>query len=164
MVAATVFLIDKFDITIRTTRDTYGLPTELKFIWLDQEKSMKFDSTPDQILLEDIKLKKGTGWMEAQLIIDGKIRCVQEIQIRPHGVKSVIKFPEASPPRRTSKNSKSSTTQPKLLDRFPEQTAPQPWTTGSSFFRANDGEMSVLGFDTTVAHIATEVTLFPGKG
>ena len=52
----------------------------------------------------------------------------------------------------------------KLLDRFPEQTAPQPWTTGSSFFRANDGEMSVLGFDTTVAHIATEVTLFPGKG
>ena len=78
-----------------------------------QEKHMKFDSTPDQILLEDIKLKKGTGWMEAQLIIDGKIRCVQEIQIRPHGVESVIKFPEASPPRRTSKNSKSSTTQPK---------------------------------------------------
>jgi hypothetical protein len=119
-------LIDKFDITIRTTRDTYGLPTELRFIWLDQEKSMKFDSTPDQILLEDIKLKKGTGWMEAQLIIDGKIRCVQEIQIRPHGVKSVIKFPEASPPRRTSKNSKSSTTLPKLTShQLPEEVKGQ---------------------------------------
>ena len=103
-------LIERFDLTIRTVRDTHGMSSELKFIWQGKERSKKLQVTPDQILLEDIKLQKGTGWMEAQVVVDGKVWPVQEIQIRPHGVKSVIEFAKANVQPKSSAPKKAPTT------------------------------------------------------
>ena len=103
-------LIDRFDITIVPHRQHQGQSATVKFIWMDKTIVKEYDSVPPQIELSDIKLAKGTGFMEAQVHTGGKMRAVQEVRIRAHGaVSSLPSVPASrkqakSKPRGVSKN------------------------------------------------------------
>ena len=103
-------LVDRFDITIVPSRQHQGQTATVKFIWMDKTIVKKFDSVPTQVELSDIKLPKGTGFMEAQLHIGGKMHAVQEVRIRPYGVVSSLLIVPAlrkgttSKPRTVSKD------------------------------------------------------------
>ena len=77
--------IDRFDIDIGVPRAHRGKAAILKFIWQGKTVEKKFKQLPERIALENVKLAKGTGFMEAQLLLDGKKWGVQEVRIRPHG-------------------------------------------------------------------------------
>ena len=77
-------LIERFDVTIIPQRMHHGKPATMKFIWQGKTIEKSYKETPGEILLEDIKLKEGSGFMEAQLQVDGKKWGVKEVQINPH--------------------------------------------------------------------------------
>ncbi|MEO1527036.1 MAG: sulfatase-like hydrolase/transferase [Planctomycetota bacterium] len=107
-------LIDRFDVTIVPHRQHQGRAATVKFLWMDKAIVKEFQSVPAQVELSDIKLPKGTGFMEAQLHIGGKIHAVQEVRIRAHG--AISSFPAALVSKRPAKSKpKTATTDPIAL-------------------------------------------------
>ena len=53
----------------------------MKFIWQGKTIEKKLDKIPESVKLDNVELGEGTGFMEAQLHIDGKMWGVQEVQI-----------------------------------------------------------------------------------
>ena len=96
-------LIDRFDVTIVPHRQHQGQAATVKFIWMEKTIAKKFDVTPTQIELSDIRLPKGKGFMEAQIHIGGKMHAVQEVRIRPCG--AVSSLPAIPASRRPTNNS-----------------------------------------------------------
>ena len=76
--------IERFDVTIGVPRPHRGKPASLKFVWQGKTVEKKIKELPAQVVLENIKLAKGTGFMEAQLHLGGKMWGAQEVQIKPH--------------------------------------------------------------------------------
>lgn len=77
-------LIDRFDVTIVPSRQ--GVAAKLKFVWQDQTIEKSFGKLPAAIVMDNIRLNKGVGFMEASIEIDGRRWGPKEIQIRPAGV------------------------------------------------------------------------------
>ena len=82
-------LIERFDISIVPHRRHRKQAATVKFIWTDKTIVKELDNVPSQVELTDVRLAKGTGWMEAQLHIDGKMHAVQEVRIKPHSTANV---------------------------------------------------------------------------
>lgn len=49
-------LIQRFDVTIFPLKQHIGKSSEIKFLWQDQSIEKRFDKTPEQVVIEDIKL------------------------------------------------------------------------------------------------------------
>ena len=62
-------------------RQHRGQTATLKFIWQGKTIEKKLDKIPESVKLDNVELGEGTGFMEAQLHIDGKMWGVQEVQI-----------------------------------------------------------------------------------
>ena len=74
-------LMERFDVTVLFPRQHRGQTATLKFIWQGKTIERKLDKIPESVKLDNVELGEGTGFMEAQLHIDGKMWGVQEVQI-----------------------------------------------------------------------------------
>ena len=77
-------LIKHFDVTIIPQRGQRGKPAMIKFIWQGRTIEKNFDKVSERVVLENIELAEGTGFMEAQLFVDGKMWGVKEVHIKAH--------------------------------------------------------------------------------
>ena len=81
-------LIKRFDVTIHPQKGHLGKPGLVKFIWQGKTIEKNYDKIPERVVLENIELAEGTGFMEAQLLVGSKMWGVQEVIIAPHSIET----------------------------------------------------------------------------
>lgn len=77
-------LIERFDVTVVPHRQHHGEAATMKFIWQGKTVEKNFDNLPASVVLENVEISRGTGFMEAQLHSDGRMWGAFEVRIKAH--------------------------------------------------------------------------------